>query len=38
MAPISKIVDVILTTAIDSGASDVHIEPQEKDLRVRYPH
>lgn len=35
-APISKIVDVILTKAIDGNASDIHIEPTEKDLRVRY--
>ena len=35
-APISKIVDVILTNAINSGASDIHIEPTEKDLRIRY--
>jgi type IV pilus assembly protein PilB len=35
-APISKIVDVILTNAIDSGASDIHVEPTEKDLRIRY--
>ena len=35
-APISKIVDVILTNAIDNGASDIHIEPGENDLRVRY--
>jgi type IV pilus assembly protein PilB len=35
-APITKIVDVILTHAIIGGASDVHIEPQEKKLRIRY--
>lgn len=35
-APISKIVDVILSNAIDGSASDVHIEPTDKDLRVRY--
>jgi type IV pilus assembly protein PilB len=35
-APISKIVDVILTNAIDLNASDIHIEPGEKDIRVRY--
>ena len=35
-APISKIVDVILANAIDSGASDIHIEPTDKILRVRY--
>lgn len=35
-APIIKIVDVILTNAIDSKASDIHIEPSENDVRVRY--
>lgn len=35
-APISKIVDVIIKHAIDGRASDIHIEPSEEDLRVRY--
>jgi type IV pilus assembly protein PilB len=35
-APIIKIVDVILTNAIEANASDIHIEPSEKDVRVRY--
>ncbi|MDB4939850.1 MAG: type secretion system protein (GspE), type pilus assembly protein PilB [Candidatus Doudnabacteria bacterium] len=35
-APISKIVDVILTNAIDGNASDIHIEPNDKNLRIRY--
>ncbi len=35
-APISKIVDVILTNAIDSNASDIHIEPTDKNVRIRY--
>lgn len=35
-APIIKIVDVILSNAIDAGASDIHIEPSENDVRVRY--
>jgi type IV pilus assembly protein PilB len=35
-APIIKIVDVILTNAIEASASDIHIEPSEKDVRVRY--
>lgn len=34
--PISSLVSSIITGAIDSRASDVHIEPQEKDLKVRY--
>jgi type IV pilus assembly protein PilB len=29
-------VNIILTDAIKRGASDIHIEPYEKDLRVRY--
>lgn len=35
-APISKIVDVVIRHAIDGRASDIHIEPSEEDLRVRY--
>ncbi len=35
-APIIKIVDVILSNAIDASASDIHIEPSETDVRVRY--
>ncbi|HTL39707.1 MAG TPA: GspE/PulE family protein [Methylomirabilota bacterium] len=35
-APISKIVDVIIRHAIEARASDIHIEPSEEDLRVRY--
>lgn len=35
-APIIKIVEVILTNAIEASASDIHIEPSEKDVRVRY--
>jgi type IV pilus assembly protein PilB len=35
-APISKIVDIILKHAIEGRASDIHIEPLEKESRVRY--
>jgi type IV pilus assembly protein PilB len=35
-APITKIVETILTFAIKARASDVHIEPQETRTRVRY--
>jgi type IV pilus assembly protein PilB len=35
-APIAKIVMTILEYAVTSRASDVHIEPQEDRLRVRY--
>lgn len=34
-APISKIVDMILRTAIDAKASDIHVEPIERQLRIR---
>jgi len=35
-APIIKLVNVFLMSAIQKGASDIHIEPYEKELRVRY--
>ena len=35
-APIAKIVDVVIRHAIEGRASDIHIEPSEEDLRVRY--
>jgi type IV pilus assembly protein PilB len=35
-APIIKMVAVILRHAVDGGASDVHIEPEEKQMRVRF--
>lgn len=35
-APIIKIVNLLLGAAVKRGASDVHIEPYEKILRVRY--
>lgn len=35
-APITRIVDVIIKHAITARASDIHIEPQENDLRIRY--
>ncbi len=35
-APIAKIVSTILEYAVNSRASDVHIEPQEDRVRVRY--
>ena len=34
--PITKLVWSIITGAIDSRASDIHIEPQLPDMRVRY--
>jgi type IV pilus assembly protein PilB len=35
-APIIRLVNLILAEAVERGASDVHIEPSEKQLRVRY--
>ncbi len=35
-APIVKLVNKILTDAVRKGASDIHIEPYEKEYRVRY--
>ena len=35
-APVAKIVSTILEYAIKSRASDVHIEPQEDSVRIRY--
>ena len=35
-APIIRMVNVLLMSAIQQGASDIHIEPYEKELRVRY--
>lgn len=35
-APISAIVDLLLHTAVDETASDIHIEPEEADSLVRY--
>jgi type IV pilus assembly protein PilB len=35
-APVVQIVDLIIAEGADERASDIHIEPQEKDLRVRF--
>lgn len=35
-APIVKLVNYIINKAVSERASDIHIEPQEKNLRVRY--
>ena len=35
-APIIKLVNVLLMSAIQKGASDIHVEPYEKEMRVRY--
>ena len=35
-APIVKLVNMVLTDAVKRGASDIHIEPYEKEFRVRF--
>ncbi len=35
-APVIKMVNIILMSAIQKGASDIHVEPYEKEYRVRY--
>lgn len=35
-APVVKLVNLILIDAIKKGASDIHVEPYEKDFRVRF--
>lgn len=35
-APIVKYVNLIISEAVHDGASDIHIEPGEKDIRIRY--
>ncbi|MDO8667506.1 MAG: GspE/PulE family protein [bacterium] len=36
VAPVSKIVSVIIRHAVEGRASDIHIEPMQKESRVRY--
>jgi type IV pilus assembly protein PilB len=35
-APVVKLINAILTDAVKRGASDIHIEPFEHEMRVRY--
>lgn len=35
-APVARIVSVIIRHAVEEGASDIHIEPMQKESRVRY--
>ncbi|MBC8287255.1 MAG: Flp pilus assembly complex ATPase component TadA, partial [Nitrospinae bacterium] len=35
-APVAKLVEMILKQALDDGASDIHIEPTETALNIRY--
>ncbi len=34
--PIVKLVNTIITKGVEAGASDIHIEPYDKELRVRF--
>ena len=35
-APIVKLVNIILSDAVKRGASDIHVEPYEKEYRIRF--
>lgn len=35
-APVARIVGMIVETAVKVGASDIHLEPSEKNIRLRY--
>jgi general secretion pathway protein E len=35
-APVIRLVNLVISRAIEARASDIHIEPFEKDLKVRY--
>ncbi|MEY3462798.1 MAG: ral secretion pathway protein, partial [Cyanobacteriota bacterium] len=35
-SPVISLVDQILIEALDSGASDIHVEPQEHGLQIRF--
>lgn len=35
-APVVKLVNVVITEAARSRAADIHVEPQENDVRIRY--
>jgi type IV pilus assembly protein PilB len=35
-APVVKLINTILTEAVKRGASDIHIEPFEHEIRIRY--
>ena len=34
--PVVKMVNSLITKAVETSASDIHIEPYDKDLRIRY--
>ncbi|MDP3012879.1 MAG: GspE/PulE family protein, partial [Candidatus Subteraquimicrobiales bacterium] len=35
-APMAKLADQIISQAVSQGASDIHLEPQENEMKVRY--
>ncbi|MBA2630902.1 MAG: Flp pilus assembly complex ATPase component TadA [Thermoleophilaceae bacterium] len=35
-APVIKLVNSIIAQAVEDGASDIHFEPEERDMRVRF--
>ncbi|MGH2773161.1 MAG: GspE/PulE family protein [Actinomycetota bacterium] len=35
-APVVKLVNLIISRAVNERASDIHVEPEEKDLRIRF--
>jgi general secretion pathway protein E len=35
-APVIRLVSALITNAVEAGASDIHIEPETNELRVRY--
>lgn len=35
-APVIRLVNLLITQAVEAGASDIHVEPMENELRVRY--
>jgi type IV pilus assembly protein PilB len=35
-APIAKLMDVVIMRAVSEGTSDIHIEPTQKYIRIRY--
>jgi type IV pilus assembly protein PilB len=35
-APVVRMVDVLLAEAVRARASDIHVEPQQRELRIRY--
>jgi type IV pilus assembly protein PilB len=35
-APVVRLINLVLVDAIKRGASDIHIEPYEKEMRIRY--